>query len=78
VVKVIQVKDAPTIGPHDVPDVGTFPMLVSDTDLSEAEWRARIKKDGLPLEIVERSASRMPAADEGTPVEAVVKEGGES
>lgn len=76
--KVIQVKDAPTIGPHDVPDVGTFPMLVSDTELSEAEWRARIKKDGLPLEIVERSASRMPEADKGTPVEALVEEGGES
>jgi hypothetical protein len=77
VVKVIQVKDAATIGPHDVPDVGTFPQLLSDTDLSESEWRARIKKDGLPLEIVERSASRMPASEEGTPVEALVEGGGE-
>lgn len=75
--KVIQVKGAPTVGPHDVPDVGTFPQLVTDTALSESEWRAWIKKDGLPLEIVERSASRMPASEEGTPVEAIV-EGGES
>lgn len=76
--KVIQVKNAATVGPHDVPDVGTFPLLLTDTEMSEADWRARIKKDGLPLEIVERSASRMPADEKGTPVEIVVKEGGES
>lgn len=49
--KVIQVKDAASVEPQEVPDVGTFPMRLSDSDLTEAEWKARIKKDGLPLEV---------------------------
>jgi hypothetical protein len=52
-VKVIQVKDAASSEPQEVPDVGTFPQKLSETGLTEAEWKARIKKDGLPLEIIE-------------------------
>lgn len=52
-VKVIQVKDAASVEPQTVPDVGTFPQDLADSGASEAEWRARIKKEGLPLEIVE-------------------------
>jgi hypothetical protein len=57
VVKVIQVKDAASVEPQDVPDVGTFPQNLADTQLTEAEWRARIKKEHLPLEIVEVTPS---------------------
>jgi hypothetical protein len=52
-VKVIQVKDAASAEPQEVPDVGIFPQKLSDTALTEAEWKARIKKDGLPLEIID-------------------------
>jgi hypothetical protein len=52
-VKVIQVKDAASAEPQEVPDVGIFPQKLSDTTLTEAEWKARIKKDGLPLEIID-------------------------
>jgi hypothetical protein len=73
VVKVIQVKDAPSVEPQDVPDVGTFPMLLSDSDQTEAEWRAQIKKDGLPLEIKDVKDPVIPGTG---PVD--TSEGGES
>lgn len=63
--KVIQVKDAATGEPQEVPGVGIFPQQLAGSELTEAEWRARIKKDGLPLEIKETKDAPLLVAEGG-------------
>lgn len=75
--KVIRVKDASSVEPQEIPNVGIFPQQLAESGKTEAEWRAVIKKDRLPLEITEVKSGDVPAKYEGTAVEAVA-EGGES
>lgn len=51
---------------------GDFPRLLTDTGRTESEWRKVIKDNDLPLKVVDRTESTLPAKDEGTAVEEVV------
>lgn len=71
--KVIQVKDPSSGDPQEVPGVGIFPMRLNESEFTESEWRSRIKKEGLPLEIKETKD----APDAVVPDPAAASEGGE-